>query len=160
MYKLLLILLLITVSCDKKFVAPEPDNLIEQSVMEGILYDIKLLKASKSKSYKVLKDNNVQADLYIYQKYKIDSITLRQNIEYYATESFKKSKEVEENIKAQFEANKAALEKSIADKIKTDKARDSIKKIEDSIRLPKEKFKSEIYNSLQINKQKLDSLRD
>jgi len=148
MYKLLLILLLITVSCDKKFVAPEPDNLIEQSVMERILYDIKLLKASKSKSYKVLKDNNVQADLYIYEKYKVDSITLRQNIEYYATASFKKSKEIEENIKAQFETNKVALEKSIADKVKADKTEDSIKKIEDTIKLPREKFRSEIYPSL------------
>jgi len=158
MYRVLLILLLITVSCDKRFVAPEPDKLIDQSVMEKILYDIKLLKASKSKSYKVLKDNNVQADLYIYDKYAIDSITLRQNIEYYATESFKESKEIEENIKAQFEADKVVLEKSITDKIKAKIAKDSIKKIEDSIRFPREKFKSEIFSSTQINKKKLDTL--
>ena len=139
MNKILLILLLITVSCDKKFVAPEPDSLINQATMEEILYDIKLLKASKSKSYRVLKDNNVQADLYIYKKYKIDSITLRQNIEYYATKSFKKSKEIEENIKAQFIAKKAALEKKAADSIK-------VKKEKDSIRLPKEK-KGQIFKS-------------
>lgn len=130
--------------------APEPDNLIDQSVMEEILYDIKLLKASKSKSYKVLKDNNVQADLYIYEKYKIDSITLRQNIEYYATKSFKKSKEIEEKIRAKFIAKKAALEKKETDSIKA-------KKEKDSLRLPKEKrkgeiFRSEIYKSSQVNK--------
>jgi len=124
------------VSCDKKIVAPEPDNLIEQPVIEEILYDIKLLKASKSKSYKVLKDNNVQADLYIYEKYKIDSITLRQNIEYYATKSFKKSKEIEENIKMQFKAKKATLEKKIADSLKA-------KKEKDSVQLPREKLKSD-----------------
>jgi len=136
MYKVLLILLLITVSCDKTFVAPEPDNLIEQPVMQEILYDIKLLKASKSKNYKVLKDNNVQADLYIYEKYKIDSITLRQNIEYYATKSFKKSKEIEENIKAQFKAEKAAIEKKITDSLKA-------KREKDSIQIPREKLKSD-----------------
>jgi len=124
------------VSCDKTFVAPEPDNLIEQPVMQEILYDIKLLKASKSKNYKVLKDNNVQADLYIYEKYKIDSITLRQNIEYYATKSFKKSKEIEENIKAQFKAEKAAIEKKITDSLKA-------KREKDSIQIPREKLKSD-----------------
>jgi len=142
---MLLVLLLITVSCDKKFVAPEPDNLIDQSVMEEILYDIKLLKASKSKSYKVLKDNNVQADLYIYEKYKIDSLTLRQNIEYYATKSFKKSKEIEGNIKAGFEVKKAAVEKRIADSLKAKKAKDSVQ-------LPREKFKSEKFNSTKKSK--------
>jgi len=126
-------------SCDKKFVAPEPDSLIDHTVMEEILYDIKLLKASKSKGYKVLKDNNVQADLYIYEKYKIDSITLRQNIEYYATKSIKKSKKIEENIKAKFIAKKAALEKKEADSIKA-------KKEKDSLRLPKEK-KRQIFKS-------------
>lgn len=140
MYRVLLILLLIAISCDKKFVAPKPDNLIDRSVMENILYDIKLLKAAKSKSYKVLKDNNVQADLYIYNKYKIDSITLRQNIEYYATKSFKKNKEIEESIKNKFKERKTAIEKNIADSL-------NIKKTKDSVRLSREKFKSEIHSS-------------
>ena len=123
----LLVLLLVTVSCDKSFKAPEPDNLIDQPVMEEILYDISLLKAAKSKSYKILKDNNVQADLYIYEKYKIDSITLRQNIEYYATFSFKKTKGIEERIKLRFEAEKAQIEKIILDSLKIKKDIDSVK---------------------------------
>ena len=123
----LLVLLLVTVSCDKSFKAPEPDNLIDQPVMEEILYDISLLKAAKSKSYKILKDNNVQADLYIYEKYKIDSITLRQNIEYYATFSFKKAKGIEERIKLRFDAEKAQIEKIIQDSLKIKKDIDSVK---------------------------------
>lgn len=158
MYRLLLILLLVTVSCDKKYEAPKPENMIDQPTMEKILYDIKLLKASKSKSFKVLKDNNVQADLYIYEKYKIDSITLRQNIEYYATASFKKSKQIEEKIKLQFQADKVAVEKSIADKLKEEEVKDSIKKIEDSIP-SKEKFKDKIDKSIQKGELELDKLR-
>ncbi len=127
MKKLLIVLLLVIVSCDKSFKAPEPDNLIEQPVMEEILYDISLLKAAKSKSYKILKDNNVQADVYIYEKYKIDSITLRQNIEYYATSSFKKAKEIEERIKLRFDTEKAEIEKIIQDSLKKNKEKDSIK---------------------------------
>jgi len=127
MKRFLLILLLVIASCDKSFKAPEPDKLIEQPVMEEILYDISLLKAAKSKSYKILKDNNVQADIYIYEKYKIDSITLRQNIEYYATESFKTAKQIEEHIKLRFDSEKIKLEKIIKDSVKKNKKTDSIK---------------------------------
>lgn len=109
------------------FKAPEPDNLIDQPVMEEILYDISLLKAAKSKSYKILKDNNVQADVYIYEKYKIDSITLRQNIVYYATSSFKNAKGIEERIKLRFDAEKLEIEKIIQDSLKKKKDMDSVK---------------------------------
>ena len=146
MKRFLLILLLITVSCDISFKAPEPDNLIDQPVMEEILYDISLLKAAKSKSYKILEDNNVQADIYIYEKYKIDSITLRQNIEYYATKSFKKAKEIEERIRLRFDAENAEIEKAIQDGLKKKKEKDSIKlsnkKAVKELRSPKKSAKN------------------
>jgi hypothetical protein len=94
--------------------------------MEDILYDIKLLKASKSKNYRILKDNNVQVDAYIYEKYKLDSITLRENIAFYASASFKTYKEIENNIKLRFEAEKKKVEKEIEE-------RDSLKKTKDSL---------------------------
>jgi len=126
MKRFLLILLLIIVSCDKSFKAPEPNKLIDQPMMEEILYDINLLKAAKSKSYKILKDNNVQADIYIYEKYKIDSVTLRQNIEYYATFSFKKAKEIEERVKLRFDTEKNRIEKVIQDSLQKNKINDSV----------------------------------
>lgn len=126
MNKILIIIFLVFISCDKTFKAPEPEQLIEQNVMEDILYDIKLLKASKSKSYRVLKDNKVQVDAYVYEKYSLDSITLRENIEFYASGSFKTYKEIENNIKLRFEAEKEKVEAEIA-------VRDSIKKINDSL---------------------------
>jgi hypothetical protein len=120
-------------SCDKTYKAPEPELLIEQKVMEDILYDIKLLKSSRSKNYRILKDNNVQVDAYIYEKYKLDSITLRENIAYYASASFKTYKEIENNIKLRFEAEKEKIEKEISvrdslNKIKDNKTSDSRKK--------------------------------
>lgn len=122
MYRVILLMMLFFISCDKDFKAPEPEQLIEQNVMEDILYDIKLLKAAKSKNYRILKDNNVQVDAYIYDKYKLDSITLRENIAYYATASFKISKEMEVNIKQRFEADK----KIVTSKIKNDKGEKEI----------------------------------
>jgi len=148
MCRILIILLFVTVSCDKNFKAPKPDNLIEQPVMEKILYDIKLLQASKSKKFKVLKDNNVQSDVYIYQKYKIDSITLRQNIAYYATVSFKKRKEIEERIRLQFVANKEAIGEEAKEMLEEKKIEDGVKKVKDSLRFPKEKFKEKLKNDI------------
>ena len=148
MYRVLLMLLFVTVSCDKSFKAPEPDHLIEQPIMEEILYDIKLLQVSKSKKFKILKDNNIQADLYIYDKYKIDSTTLRQNIEYYATASFKNSKEIEERIRLRFVADKEAMEKVIEEELNEKKIKDSLKKLGDTLRLPKEKFMTEFKRNI------------
>lgn len=115
--------MLLLVSCDKSFKALEPEHLIEQEVMEDILYDINLLKAAKSKNYRILKDNNIQIDAYIYEKYDLDSITLRENIAYYATESFKKYKELENNIRLRFVTEKNKLELDV-------NKRDSINKFQ------------------------------
>lgn len=126
MYRIVALLLLFLASCNETFQAPEPEHLIEQKVMEDILFDIKLLRASKSKSYRILRDNNVQADTYIYEKYKLDSIVLRENIAYYATASFKTYKEMETNVKQRFEEAKKTLETDIA-------VRDSLKKTNDTL---------------------------
>ncbi len=113
------------VSCDTNFSAPKPDNLLENQQMEDILYDIKFLAAAKSKKYKILKDNNVKVDSLIYQKYKIDSTTLHQNIAYYSTHSLKTYKEMEHNIQLRFEAERKKIGTALKEK--------------DSVRLAKKK---------------------
>lgn len=141
MKNILLILVLILVSCDRSFQAPEPEELIEQSKMEDILFDIELLKASKSKNYRILKDNNMQVDVYIYEKYNLDSITLRENIAYYASSSFKKYKEIENNVKLRFISEKEKIEVEI-------KVLDSLKKIEDSLNpYPRKRLKKKEIDS-------------
>ena len=120
------VFLILLISCDKNFKAPKPDFLLEEQVMEEILFDIGYLKAAKSKSFKVLNDNNVQADEYIYHKYKIDSTILRQNLNYYATKSFKKAKQIEEKIRLRFVNEKNDLEMRMADSTITLKKKDSL----------------------------------
>lgn len=95
-------LLTFIVACDKNFNVPKPDILIEQQEIENILFDIKFLSASKSKKYKIVKDNKVVVDQFIFEKYKVDSITLYQNIAYYTTHSFEVAKEIEKNIELRF----------------------------------------------------------
>ncbi len=126
---IVLIMLFFVLSCDKKFKAPKPDVLIEQPVMEDILYDISLLKAAKSKKFKVLNDNNVNAGAFIYKKYKIDSIILRQNIEYYATNSFKTAKGIEERIGLKLKSEMTKVEQQIA----VEKERVELKKVNDTL---------------------------
>ena len=121
------LLLIVFNSCDKDFKAPKPATLIEKSMMEDILYDISLLKAAKSKKFKVLNDNNVHTDVYVYKKYKIDSIILRQNIEYYATNSFKTAKEIEDEVGLRLKSKKLKTENNILAKEKIKKDKDSVK---------------------------------
>jgi len=75
--------------------------------MVDILYDIALLQSIKSFQPAVLDTNNVHAHIYIYKKYKIDSLTLAQNHTYYASdieEYEKMENKVSERIKQQRDA--------------------------------------------------------
>lgn len=144
----LLILLLsvfVLVACDKSFKDPKPENFIEKEVMEDIMYDIKLLSAARSKNFKLLKDNNVNSSAYIYNKYDIDSLTLRQNIDYYSTYSFKRFKEMEMNIRKRYENEKKKINAEL-------KLKDSAREMNKKEKLVKEKgiYKS----SLDLEKEK------
>ena len=80
---LFLFVSLFVLSCSKNPV-PKPDNLLDEEVMVNIIYDISILQATDgSMSYK-LSDHNIKMDQYIFEKYKIDSITYRENQRYYA----------------------------------------------------------------------------
>ncbi|MES2486844.1 MAG: DUF4296 domain-containing protein [Bacteroidota bacterium] len=70
----------------------KPKKLLSEKQMEDILYDVSLLQSINSFMPKVLDDNNVNSATYVFQKYKIDSITLAQNQVYYAhdLEGYKK----------------------------------------------------------------------
>ncbi len=124
----MIIAVLFIFSCDNKFKVAKPNVLIKQSVMENILYDIGLLKAAKSKKFKVLNDNNVVAGEYIYRKYNIDSVTLRQNIEYYSANFFDTSKEIEEKIALKLKSEMIEVEKKITNEKKLDRSNDTITK--------------------------------
>lgn len=150
MYRLLIFLLSIFLltACDKSFKDPKPENFIEKEVMEDIMYDIKLLSSARSKNFKLLKDNNVNSSEYIYNKYKIDSLTLRQNIDYYSTYSFKRFKEMEMNIRKRYEQEK----KKINAELKLNDSVSKMNKKEKRIK-KKEVFKSSVSEELEENQE-------
>ena len=71
------------ISCSKNPV-PKPDNLLDEEAMVDIIYDISILQATDGSMPYKLTDHNIKMDQYIFEKYKIDSITYRENQRYYA----------------------------------------------------------------------------
>ena len=82
---------LFVVSCSKNPV-PKPDNLLDEETMVNILYDISLLQAIDGSMPNKLMEQDIKMDQYIFEKYKIDSTTYRQNQLYYAGDARKYKK--------------------------------------------------------------------
>lgn len=80
---------LLLFSCADKPVQ-KPDILLDQQVMENILFDIVLLQAQNT--IKPGEKKDINSAEYIYTKYNIDSTTYIQNHKYYASDvtNFKK----------------------------------------------------------------------
>ena len=108
---LFLFVSLFVLSCSKNPV-PKPDNLLDEEVMVNIIYDISILQATDgSMSYK-LSDHNIKMDQYIFEKYKIDSITYRENQRYYAADS-RKYKKIYKKVIERFEKENPANTQNI-----------------------------------------------
>ncbi|RTL12217.1 MAG: DUF4296 domain-containing protein [Flavobacteriaceae bacterium] len=85
---LFLFVTIFIVSCSKNPV-PKPDNLLDEKTMVDILYDVSLLQAIEGSMPNKLMEHNIEMDQYIFKKYKIDSVTYRQNQMYYAGDARK-----------------------------------------------------------------------
>lgn len=75
--------LFISFSCDN-FNDQEPDNLIEPEKMANILVDIELLRSIKSTNASDEYKENALGDLYLYKKYKVDSLQIVESKKYYS----------------------------------------------------------------------------
>ena len=93
-------LLLAFIGCNNAI--DKPDNLIEKDKMIDILYDVSLLEAIKSQNISG-GISNKNANIYLYKKYKIDSVQFAQSNKYYASDI--------EEYKKMFEEVKSRLEK-------------------------------------------------
>lgn len=104
-------LLLFTVlffGCNKA-VLPKPKNLIAQTKMEAIIYDMSLLEAIKSQ---VTMDKNKfsgKTKDYIYKKYKIDSLQFVKSNQYYAAWDIVEYKKMFDRVKDKINAENEKL---------------------------------------------------
>jgi hypothetical protein len=101
-----LVVVLFLFSCSNKPVS-EPDKLISEEVMEDILFDLSILQATQSYMPNKLNEKSINPETFIYEKYKIDSITYYQNKLYYAANP-KKYKKIHKVVTERF--NKLKIE--------------------------------------------------
>ena len=136
MNKIILFLLsLIILGCNSKTEISKPEKLIEKEVMEKILYDLALLQALKSYSPEKLNKFSINSKVYIYQKYKIDSLQFAQNSKYYASD-IESYKQMYQKV-----SDKIVLQKKNIDTIISRETRKKAKKTKDSLLLVAKKLK-------------------
>ena len=105
-------------ACQDKKEVEEPDHLLSKPEMKNLVYDMVLLDAAMGVNEKRLKELDVNMLEFLSEKYKIDSIDLKQNLLYYNL-SFDDNTEIYQYVKDSI----SALEK----------AYDSISKVTDSL---------------------------
>ncbi|MFC2354703.1 MAG: DUF4296 domain-containing protein [Capnocytophaga ochracea] len=77
-------LLLIVVAC-KKNIVPKPDKFLDEKQMESMLYDLAVLESMKVSQAQMLDSLQFNSKQFIYKKYQLDSLSLAQNMVYYAS---------------------------------------------------------------------------
>ena len=107
----IVLLSLILAACRQNIV-PKPKNFINKEQMESLLYDLALLETMENSQTSLLDSLQFKPKEFIYQKYHIDSISLSENMVYYA--SFPKEYDtivhrVEKRLKAQRDSVSKAL---------------------------------------------------
>lgn len=115
-------------SCSNKTIE-KPDNLIDETKMENILYDLALLQAIKGNDPKLLPKNNIDPKKYVFLKYKIDSLQFVNSNKYYSAD-IENYKSIYERVLERIKNNKIKAERTLKKetKAKQKKAKDSITK--------------------------------
>lgn len=67
-------------------VVEKPDNLINEDKMVNIIYDLSVLEAIRLDNPASLAEKKINPSLYIYKKYKIDSLQFAKSDRYYASD--------------------------------------------------------------------------
>ncbi|WP_053971105.1 DUF4296 domain-containing protein [Mangrovimonas sp. ST2L15] len=81
---LLFLVLAVFLGCHDVKMPEEPENLLSKEQMAHILLDLALVNSAKGVNKKMLENNGIVPDQYIYKKYQIDSLQFVENNNYYA----------------------------------------------------------------------------
>ncbi len=142
MRKLFVLIVLLCFSCKKPDAIKKPVDLIEKEKMIAVLYDLHMLSATKSTAKEVIVDNNIDAEKYVFAKYKIDSIQLAQSITFYASKP-EQMLAIYESVNSRFASQKKLFEEERDARAEEKKSKDKNIKVRDSIiKLNKEKKKN------------------
>lgn len=105
-YTLIIILLY---ACGQS-VVPKPERLLSEKEMENLMYDLAIIDAIRNVDHQLLDSLNVSPSEFIYQKHNIDSLSMVENMVYYA--SFpKKYDKIIKNVEARLKKERDELSK-------------------------------------------------
>jgi hypothetical protein len=99
--------LFLLASCNKAEV-PKPKNLIDEEVLENVIYDLTLLEAIKTQIPIDKQKFSGKTTNYVYKKYKIDSLQFVKSNQYYATD-IDNYKEIFDRVKDRFKVESEKL---------------------------------------------------
>lgn len=132
---LLIVILGLCFACNKIEKPKKPDNLIAKHKMVDILFDVFVFNAAKGTAKKTLEANNVTPDVYIYEKYQIDSLQFAKSNEFYAYD-IKVYEEMIKEVETKVEAKKETYQKELdLEEERKQKRLDSIKDLGESMKL-------------------------
>lgn len=139
------LLLAVVFSCGKSNIEkPEiPENLISESKMVEILYDMSLLSAAKGVNKKLLENKGVHPKEFVYNKYEIDSVQFAESNAYYSFD-IRVYQSIYAKVKERLETDKKDFNTIIEQEKKSRDSINAINKKADSIkkRVMKERKKS------------------
>lgn len=129
------------ISCGGSDRPSKPDNLIPKEKMSDIIYDVFLLNAAKGINKRIVENNGIFPQEYIFKRYNIDSLQFAESNNYYAYDT-KVYEGIMDKVKQRLSA-----EKEINDSIikKEEKTKDSIIEVK-----RKEKKSDSISNQLKL----------
>jgi hypothetical protein len=104
----------------------KPDDLIAKEKMSDIIYDVFLLNSAKGINKRVLEQNGVLPEEYVYKKYGIDSLQFAKSNHYYSYDT-KIYEGIMATVKQKLEDEKKINEALVE---KEEKSKDSIKAAE------------------------------
>lgn len=104
----LLLIIIICFSCNNA-IEKKPKNLLDRETMTNIFYDLAILESTQGFLPKILSENQITPNKFIYQKYKIDSLDFVQNNRYYASD-VELYKRIYDDVHKKLTAKKEALQ--------------------------------------------------
>lgn len=100
----------------------KPDNLISKDKMSDIIYDVFLMNAAKGINKRILENNGILPQEYVYKKYSIDSLQFVLSNNYYSYNT-KTYEDIMAKVKQRIESEKTKYD-SISSQ--EDRVKDSI----------------------------------
>ena len=117
--------ILILFSCNNNIrKTPMPENLISEEKMADVIYEMTLISVSKGVNRRILENNGVIPEKYIFEKYNIDSLQFALSNEFYSND-LNSYLNIYNRVKLKLQENKQIIVDSI-ENYKKDRAKRSL----------------------------------